>query len=245
MYGTRARIGYTSPPLVTEVFPYEFYKMAPEGVTLALTSLMVAVHTAESGEAEESWNHSLRAARAMAQAGVNLIILGGTPVQYAKGEAAATDTLESLQQELGVPVTNSTTAYREAYRALGAKLVGDVAYSPPPGEKENIDPAGPRPDQEGLIRVASKYAGYHFIDVGRIPSDVPLQLARELKAEHPEIDTIRLGSPHWATANLIQLLEDELGVNVVQGSQALLWYALRQCGLKDRIQGYGRLLREH
>lgn len=35
MYGHRARIGYTSPPIVTEVFPYEFYKMAPPGVTLA------------------------------------------------------------------------------------------------------------------------------------------------------------------------------------------------------------------
>jgi hypothetical protein len=33
MYGHRARIGYTSPPLTTEVFPYEFYKIVPEGVT--------------------------------------------------------------------------------------------------------------------------------------------------------------------------------------------------------------------
>ena len=32
MYGTRSRIGYTSPPLVSEIFPYEFYQMAPEGV---------------------------------------------------------------------------------------------------------------------------------------------------------------------------------------------------------------------
>ena len=32
MYGHRARIGYTSPPLTTEVFPYEFYKVVPEGV---------------------------------------------------------------------------------------------------------------------------------------------------------------------------------------------------------------------
>ena len=39
MYGYRARIGYTSPPLVTEVFPYEFYRMAPAGVTLAISTL--------------------------------------------------------------------------------------------------------------------------------------------------------------------------------------------------------------
>ena len=28
-YGYRARIGYTSPPLTSEIFPYEFYKLAP------------------------------------------------------------------------------------------------------------------------------------------------------------------------------------------------------------------------
>ena len=39
MYGYRARIGYTSPPLTTEVFPYEFYQIVPEGVTLVVTSL--------------------------------------------------------------------------------------------------------------------------------------------------------------------------------------------------------------
>ncbi len=29
IYGHRARIGYTSPPFTTEVFPYEFYKIVP------------------------------------------------------------------------------------------------------------------------------------------------------------------------------------------------------------------------
>ena len=29
IYGHRARIGYTCPPLSAEIFPYEFYKLAP------------------------------------------------------------------------------------------------------------------------------------------------------------------------------------------------------------------------
>jgi len=37
IYGSRARIGYTSPPLTTEVFPYEFYRIVPDGVTLVVT----------------------------------------------------------------------------------------------------------------------------------------------------------------------------------------------------------------
>lgn len=42
MYGYRARIGYTSPPAATEVFPYEFYKMVPDGVTLVVNTLPLA-----------------------------------------------------------------------------------------------------------------------------------------------------------------------------------------------------------
>src|SRR5665647_1215189 len=45
MYGHRARIGYTSPPLTTEVFPYEFYKVVPEGVTLVITTLAIVVRS--------------------------------------------------------------------------------------------------------------------------------------------------------------------------------------------------------
>jgi len=41
IYGSRARIGYTSPPLTTEVFPYEFYQIVPKGVTLVVTSLAI------------------------------------------------------------------------------------------------------------------------------------------------------------------------------------------------------------
>ena len=34
IYGHRARIGHASPPSATEVFPYEFYKLVPDGVTV-------------------------------------------------------------------------------------------------------------------------------------------------------------------------------------------------------------------
>jgi maleate isomerase len=244
MYGHRARIGYTSPPIVTEVFPYEFYKMAPPGVTLVLTTLMVARHSVESGEAQESWNHTLRAAREMARAKVNIIVFGGGPVVYSGGQEQAEKTMQALQQELGIPVTNSSTAYHQADAALGAQIVGSVSYASPPGAADHL-PGERFMDPNKVRVVGQKYGGVPFIEVGCIPSELPLQMARELKQEHPEIDTLHLGSPHWATGAIIEPLEQELGVNVVQGSQAILWWALRSLGIDDRIQGFGKLLREH
>jgi maleate isomerase len=244
MYGYRARIGYTSPPIVTEVFPYEFYKMAPEGVTLVLTTLMVARHTPESGEAEESWQHSLRAAREMARAGVDIIVLGGAPVVYGGGGEGVGDRIAALSKELGVPVTDSGTAYHQADLALGARLVGAITYASAPGSPDHLSSPG-NPEHEKARIIATGYAGRDFIDVGRIDSEVPMQMARDLKRDHPEIDTIHLGSPHWACGAIIDQVEQGLAVNVVQGSQAILWWALRSLGIEERIDGYGRLLRDH
>jgi len=38
-YGHRARIGYTVAAVTTEVFPIDWYKIVPEGVTLMMITL--------------------------------------------------------------------------------------------------------------------------------------------------------------------------------------------------------------
>jgi hypothetical protein len=62
MYGHRARIGYTSVAFVTEVFPYAFYKMVPDGVSLALLTLHQTELT--RGEMNRLYNKTMMAARA-------------------------------------------------------------------------------------------------------------------------------------------------------------------------------------
>src|SRR5262245_6373883 len=78
IYGDRARIGYTSPPLTTEIFPYEFYKIVPAGVTLVLTTLAIVVRSKD--EVDRSYDISMKAAREMAAAGVDIVVLGGVPI---------------------------------------------------------------------------------------------------------------------------------------------------------------------
>ena len=44
---------------------------------------------------------------------------------------------------------------------------------------------------------------------------------------------------------IVEEMEAELGVPVIGINAALLWYALRECGVDARLEGCGRLLREH
>jgi len=240
MYGHRARIGYTSPPATTEVFPYEFYKIVPEGVTLVITTLAIMKLT--SSEVDQSYKISLRAAEQMAETKIDLMIFGGVPINVSRGISNVDSLIAETEQKIGVPVTTSLSAQMNGLNALGAKKVG-IIHPFADGtsqDKMHFDCL----EHYGFELTAIKGAGRPAVELGLIPSSTPLEIARALKSQHPEIDTISFPCPHWAVSELIDPLQKELGVNVVTALQTIVWEALRRCGIKDQINGFGRLLKE-
>jgi len=238
MYGHRARIGYTCPPLSAEIFPYEFYKLAPAGVTLVITTLTVIERS--KSEVDQAYDMSMRAARELAAAGVDLVFLGGVPVNLSRGDQNAQSMLQTLAAELGVKVSSSVAAQEKAARKLACK---NVVIAHPYGAREDAR----------LITDAERYGckvlgatgfGKVINQFGRIPASAALDMGRALMRAHPEADAIFLPSPHWPVIEAIDPLEREFGVSVMAASQACVWDALRLAGVNDRIEGYGRLLRE-
>jgi maleate isomerase len=236
MYGHRARIGYTSPPYLTETFPYEFYKMVPAGVTLVLTTLAIKEITDEA--VKRSVEMTLEAAGEMGRAGVDLVVFGGVPLNLSLGYDGLETTMRETEQKIGVPVTSSVTAQINALRRLEARK---VALVHPFSDSAGFDPDYVR--HYGFELCGIKGAGKQVGDLARISSDVPRQLARALYQDHPEADTLYFPAPHWGIIDIIDPLEKEFGVNVVTAIQAIVWESLRRCGLQDQIEGYGRLLR--
>src|SRR5437016_6417 len=238
MYGYRARIGYTSPPLTTEVFPYEFYKIVPEGVSLVITTLAIVVRS--KTEVDQSYDISMKAAREMAAAGCDIIVLGGVPINLSRGAANAQQMIADLEAELNVKVSTSTSAQAAAAKALGCKKIV-VAQ---PYAQSDTDRIASYAHHFGCEVLGATGWGSPFNQIGRIPQHAAVELGRKLMREHPDADTIMLPSPHWPTAVAIDVLEREFGVNVLAAHQAIVWDALRRCNVNDRIEGFGRLLRE-
>jgi maleate isomerase len=238
MYGYRARIGYTSPPLTTEVFPYEFYKIVPAGVSLVVTSLAIVVRSKD--EVDQSYDISMRAAREMAAAGCDIIVLGGVPINLSRGAKNAEQMILDLEAELGVKVSSSAAAQARAAKALGCRKVV-VAQ---PYAHADTDRIASYALHFGCEVLGATAWGSPFNQIGRIPQHAALELGRKLMREHPDADTILLPSPHWPTAFAIDPLEQEFGVNVMTAHQAIVWDALRRCGVNDKIEGFGRLFRE-
>ena len=239
MYGYRARIGYTSPPYLTETFPYEFYKMVPEGVTLVLTTLAIKKLTEQ--ETTRSVEMTLEAAREMGKAGVDIMVFGGVPLNLSLGYEGLKETLHKTEEEIGVPVTSSITAQVNALSAPWAhnKLVLLHPFTDPEGfHAEYVT-------HYGFDLLGFRGAQKTVADLATISQDEVKALAEALYRDYPEADTLYIPAPHWGIIELIDPLEQELGVNVVIAIQAIVWETLRRTGVNDRIHGYGRLLREH
>lgn len=238
IYGHRARIGYTSPPSATEVFPYEFYKIVPDGVSLVVHTLPLVERTED--EVDRSYEASLRAARIMAKAKVDILVHGGLPINVSKGFDNLDEMTADTERQVGIPVTSSATAQREAFKTLGCKKVGIVQpYDTSHDERhmQYMREFGMEP--QGCARANAK-----FIELGLVPDEVAPALGREIMEKYPDVDTIYYSCPHWAMVGAIDVLEKEFGVTVVQPIQAIIWQALRRCGVEDSISGYGRLLRD-
>lgn len=238
MYGHRARIGYTSPPASTEVFPYEFYAVVPRGVTLVLTTLAIADLTPE--EVAASYEISVRAAGEMARTGIDLMVLGGVPINLSRGYDNVDDLIRDTQSRIGIPVTTSVTAQLDALRTTGARKIAIGHPFAADQDQLFVDMI----EHYGFELAGIKGGGKGGRDLGRIPLEMSIQLSRDLKRAHPEADTVWLPCPHWACGEAIDDIEAELGVTVITANQAITWHALRRCRIDDRITGAGRLLIE-
>ena len=236
MFGYRARVGYTVPLSAVEIFPDEFYRMVPDGVTLMVSSCQSAL----DDRRELTYGESEAVARQMAEAGVNVVVLGGASPGAAYGTDRLKTAITSIEEEFGIPVTSALTAQLHALRELGAKKLAVVTPFDATGRGE-----WDRLTNDGFEVVGVGGAGYTYADFGRCPTDAPARVARELAAEHPEADTIFFPAAHWPAASNVDTLEKELGRNVVSSAQAIVWEALRLCQISDSIQGFGKLLREH
>src|SRR5215469_8888323 len=238
IYGHRARIGYTCPPLSAEVFPYEFYKLVPAGVTLVITTLTVIERS--QSEVDAAYEMSMRAARELAATGVDVVFLGGVPVNLSRGDQNAHDMLRTLAAELGVKVSSSVAAQAKATKALGCKK---VVVAHPYGAHEDARLIADA-KRHGCEVLGVMGCGKVIRDFGRIPVTAALDMGRALMRAHPHADGIFFPSSHWPVIEAIEALEQEFGVAVMAASQACVWDALRLVGVNDRIADYGRLLRE-
>lgn len=169
---------------------------------------------------------------------VDLIIPAGAPPFMLLGYGGERQTIRNWEQKYGIPMFTSGQNHVRALKSLGIKKFVGASYF---GEKMN-----------GVFTRYFTEAGFQVLTMEGIAvefADVPKLTEQQITAhinklfdKHPDAQGVYMLGSAWRTLNMIEALEQRVGVPVVHAVPARCWETLIRFGIRQPIPGYGRLL---
>jgi maleate cis-trans isomerase len=234
------RLAYVTPhPLVDNV-PYQFYRIAPDGVMLMLANLEIADYTTEAVEHELPlfWKH----VEELSKAGADRIVLTGVPVSAALGRERVLATIAEAKRRTGKLLDTDLEAIAAAARHLG---VGRVALATR-WHKPLNDSVARYLAAAGIEVVAQEASGRTMAENATLGTAdgmrMAIELGRAALTAAPSAQALILPGGRWLSIHAVDLLEAEFGKPVLLNLNSSLWAALRNAGRGLPVQGQGRLL---
>ncbi|MEA4912885.1 MAG: hypothetical protein VB092_09790 [Oscillospiraceae bacterium] len=233
MYGYRERIGLILPSTNT-VAEQEFFRMAPEGISTHVTRVKLTATNPDSLRVMA--NNAERAVDEMMSCLSDVIIYGCTSGSFLQGAEWEKKFRSNLCEIAQRPVL--TTAY-DCLLALNAF------------GKKNIAIATPYIDS--LNKAAYNYfsgVGYNIVsmkglgieaatDIGKNPPHAIYNLAKSAVTKDTEL--LFISCTGVRSVEIVDMLEQDLGIPVFSSNIANLWSAMRTHGLNEKLKGFGSL----
>ena len=233
-FGWRKRIGLLSPTVI-ETAAYDFYRLAPDGVSMCATTSNIE-HWSRENFQQHVLEPIVTAVKYLASRNVDYIIHTGMPVVTTRGKGFEDELVKQIEEATGLP---ATTSIRSAIRALAHLGIRNVAVVTP----------YPRELHESALSFLGA-SGFHV--VGRShrwtwsSSGCRTSLPRRSRpppgtclASAPSADGVYIPCNQWSAADAAPLIENAPGMPVVTGAHADYWEAFRSVGIHDRIEGHG------
>lgn len=235
-FGWRKRIGLLSPTVI-ETTAYDFYKVAPDGVTFCATTSNVE-HWSKDNFQKDVLDPLVAAVKYLASRDVDFILHTGMPVVTTRGKGFEEELVKLITDTTGLP---ASTSIRSAIRALSHLGINNVALlSPYPQELHQS--AITFLKASGFNVVGEHTEDVVFKRLQDVPAASIAAAAKQLAAATPSADGIYLPCNQWIGSDAVPLIEQETGLPVVAGAHADYWEAFRALGINDRIEGHGRLM---
>ena len=236
MFGYRARIGYISPSVI-ELNAYDFYRIVPQGVGLIGVACMVG------GWKEEAYKQALSqlesCARELGRRFCDFIIHGGAPLVLSQGKGFETSLIERLQKITGVPCTTSIVAAMEAFRDLSASRLAVVDPYPPDLNEKMVQYL-----KEWGFEVASVVSlGTTFTESSVASIGDIYRAAKKAVREAGHATGIFIPCANFPVVDVIEDIETDLDLPVISNITSQLYVAFKAIGMREKINGYGKLLR--
>ncbi len=235
MFGWRKRIGGISPT-VMEVVPYDFYRIAPDGIGLVGITCNIEFWDNENfdralGTLEDS-------AAYLGSRAVDYVIHFGAPLVASRGHGFDAELIATIREKAGAPATTSIRSAADGLRHMGARKV--AVASPYPGEVNRNVAAFLEAD--GFEVVGRETRDIVFKRLQDVHTEEIYKFACEVVAASPGADALYIPCPQWPAADAVDAIERDCGLPVVASDPADFWAAFSGLGLRLKIDGFGQLL---
>ncbi len=244
--GFRAKFGVLAPSTNTVVQP-EFDAMRPRGVTNHHSRLVIPDSRVTDDASFLRMIDNIRNALEPALESVltcrpDYVVLGMSSETFWDGLEGSRKLKSTLERKAKVGVAMGSDACRAALRACGrsVKRLGIITPYMPAGDRQ--------------VRRFFADCGYEVVNLLGLKCASPVLIAhvthtrlREAiwRVNRGKVDAVVQVGTNLAMAAIAADAERWLGKPVLAINTATYWHALRQHGIKDKIEGFGSLLVDH
>jgi maleate isomerase len=243
--GSRAKFGVLVPSTNTSVQP-EFDAMRPAGVTNHTSRILIPDNPVRNDADFSQLMVDIRAALMNAVDAAmtcrpDYLVMGMSAETFWDGVDGSAALQRRIEERAGVKVAMGSDACRAALAAYGG--IRRIAV---------ITPYMPVGDAQ-VVRFFSE-CGFEVAALKGLKCASPVQIAHVaektlrdaiIELNDPSIDAIVQVGTNLAMARLAAIAEFWLDKPVIAINTATYWWALRQNGITDRIEGFGSLLMQH
>jgi maleate isomerase len=233
----RGTVGIIRPTLRTGGFE-DLVRMLPDGIGViplclnvqrgALDEFQKGIHAYEPKIAE------------LVEAGVDLVNPSGAPPFMVLGYQGEKELIKTWETKYQTTVFTSGTTTLDALSALKVKRFVGTSYF-----------------RGDINKIYGKYfadAGFDILDMAGM--DVDFDKVQELSSrevyrfvksvflKNDQAQAIYMLGPAWHTLDIIEMLEQDLGVPVIHAIPAQCWDIQRHLNVRQPVKGFGRLIAE-
>lgn len=243
--GWRKKFAVLAPSTNTSVQP-EYDEMRPRGVTNHFARIAIPDTKVTDDDSFMTMLNNIRSATesAVDQAlsmSPDAVIMGMSAETFWDGAEGADRMLKGLEDKTGKPVFMGSHACHAAIDALGgAKRISIITPYMPVGDNQ--------------VRKFFEDSGYEVVKIKGLRCGSPMLIAHESpqtlkravqEVDGPDVDAVIQCGTNLAFGKVAAIAEFWIEKPVVAINTATYWYALRQSGIDDKVDGYGSLLLEH
>jgi len=240
--GWRRKFAVIAPSTNTSVQP-EFDDMRPRGVTNHFARIWIPDDLIHDDADFEQLMRNIRAGVDDAIDRVmtcrpEYLLMGMSSETFWAGAVGSRRSLEARERRAGVPVAMGSYACQAAFEAYGGiKRIAVITPYMPVGDAQ-------------VVRFFTD-CGYEVVRLKGLKCESPVLIAHvqadTLEAAIDELDGADVDAIVQVGTNLVMArlageAERRLRKPVIAINTAIYWYALRQNGLSDKVDGFGELL---